>query len=242
MTSSSPEAPARTPDDARLLTGEAAARWQPLPVSGRELRTGDGTRLGDSSVLGDAGTEHTLSGLAEHAQAAARAQGYSTGWAEGRRAAEEAAEQERQDLAAEHRADEARREAEHRTAVAALTRAAQQLADACALTCAQVATHTTELAVALTEELLGHELAVAAAPGLDAVRRALDLVPAESVVTVRLAADEAAHPDLAELVGSATVVADPALRRGEALVETRDGVVDARVSGAMTRVREVLVP
>ena len=235
-------APVRAADDARLLTGDAAAHWRPLAVTGRELRTGAWTRLGDSSVLGDAVTEHTLSGLAEQAQAAARAQGYSTGWAEGRRAAEEDAERQRRALAAEHQASEARREADHRSALEALTRAAQQLTDACALTCAQVAAHTTELAVALTAELLGHELAVAATPGLDAVRRALDLVPAESVVTVRLAAEEAAHPDLAELVGTATVVADPTLGRGEALVETRDGVVDARVRGAMARVREVLAP
>ena len=230
------------PDDARLLTGEAAGRWRPLEVTGRELRTGEWTRLGNSSVLGDAITEHTLSGLAEQAQAAARAQGYSTGWAEGRRAAEEYAEQQRSVLAAEHRADEARREAEHRSAVEALTRAARELTDACARACEQVAAQATELAVALTEELLGHELAVATTPGLDAVRRALDLVPADSVVAVRLPSDEAAHPELAALVGGATVVADPTLQRGEALVETRDGVVDARVTHALSRVREVLAP
>jgi flagellar assembly protein FliH len=213
-----------------------------MAFAGRELRTGAWTRLGDSAVLGDAATEHTLSGLAEQAQAAARAQGYSTGWAEGRRAADERAEEHRRELVAEHRAQEARREAEHRVAVDALTRAATGFTDALASVCAQVAAHTTEIAVALTEELLGHELAVASAPGVDAVHRALDLVPAEAVVKVRLCPDEASDPVLAELPGPVTVVADPSLRRGDALVETVDGIVHARVSGAISRVREVLAP
>src|SRR3954462_4330673 len=131
MTSSSSEPAA---------TGIAGTRGGSTPHAGRaggggtrELRTGGWTRLGSSSVLGDAVTEHTLSGLAEQAQAAARAQGYSTGWAEGRRAAEEGADEQRLALVAEHQADEARREAEHRAAVAALTRAAQQLTDALAV-------------------------------------------------------------------------------------------------------------
>ncbi len=37
-----------------------------------------------------------------------------------------------------------------------------------------------------------------------------------------------------------TFVADPALRRGDAVVETEHGVVDAGVGAALARVREVL--
>lgn len=242
MTSSSPEAAVRTPGESARLTGAQAAQVRPLPLAGRELRSGAWTRLGDSTILGDAVTEHTLSGLAETAQAAARAQGYSTGWSEGRKAAEERAEEHRAELMAEHRADEVRREAEHRAAVDALTRATAQLAEALACVSADVTARSVEIAVALTEELLGHELAVATAPGVDAVHRALDLVPADAVVKVRLCPAEAVHPGLAELVGPVTVVADPSLQRGDALVETVDGVVDARVSGALARVREVLAP
>ena len=112
---------------------------------------------------------------------------------------------------------------------------------------ARVESHATEVAVALTEELLGHELQVAETPGLDAVRRALALAPGETVVRVRVSPEEAASPamteglaGLAELTGTAHVVPDPALRRGEAVVETDEAVLDARVWGAMERVREVL--
>jgi len=239
MTSSSPEPAVRSAGGGTRLTGAQAAE-APLALAGRELRSGAWTRLGDNAVLGDAVTEHALAGLAEQAQLAARAQGYSTGWAEGRRAAEEHADELRRELLVQHHAEEARRDTEHQVAVDALSRAADDLAAALASACDQVAAHTTQVALDLTEELLGHELAVASAPGTDAVRRALDLVPADSVVRVRLCPSEAADPTLAALVGAVSVIADPSLQRGDAMVETVDGVVDARVSGAMTRVREVL--
>src|SRR3954452_25463051 len=112
----------------------------------RELRTGGWTRLGSSSVLGDAVTEHTLAGLAEQAQLAARAQGYATGWAEGRRAAEEHADELRRELLLEHQAEEERRNAEHQAAVDALGRAAVDLAAVVASVCDRVADHTTQVA------------------------------------------------------------------------------------------------
>ena len=69
-----------------LLVESGSARVS--EVQPRELRSGSWTRLGSSTVLGDTVTEQTLAGLVEQAQGAARAQGYSRGWAEGRRAAE----------------------------------------------------------------------------------------------------------------------------------------------------------
>ncbi len=238
MKSSSPDlrVGVLTADDA----DQAAVRS--VVLGGRELRAGGWTRLGSSSVLGDAVTEHALSGLAADTRAAARAQGYSTGWAEGRRAAEERAVALEQHTAELNRQEQERREDEHRAAVQALVRAAAQLDEALAETCSRVESQAVALAVALTEELLGHELTVAEAPGLDAVRRALDLVPGEPVVRIRVAAEEARHPLLADVAGAATVVGDPTLGRGDALVETAAGVVDARISGALERVREVLLP
>jgi flagellar assembly protein FliH len=235
MTSSSPETAKAT-----VLVGPAAHVAKPLAVSGRDLRTGSWTRLGGDAVLGDAVTEHALSGLVEHATAAARAQGYATGWAEGRRAAQEQARQLTMALTDEAREAESRREAEHRAALDGLRAAALGLETALGQLAGRLESHVTEVAVALTEALVGHELAVAESPGLDAVRRALALVPAEPVVRVRVAPEEAATAALAELAGPAVVVADPTLRRGDAVVETMDGVVDARVSGAVGRVREVL--
>jgi flagellar assembly protein FliH len=227
-----------------VLTADHAdqATVRAIGLSHRELRTGGWTRLGSSAVLGDQVTEHALSALAAETRDAARAQGYSTGWAEGRRAAEQRAAEQEQQVADQHRQQEERREVEHQAAVQALLRAAAELDQALAATCARVESHVVDVAVELTEELLGHELAVAETPGLDAVRRALALVPGEPVVRIRVAVEEAGHPLLAELAGAATVVGDPSLRRGDALVETGTEVVDARVSGALQRVREVLLP
>ena len=244
MTSSSPEAPARvlggTRSGAVGTAGDTAVL--PLALGRRELRTGAWTRLGDGAVLGDAVTEHTLSGLAEQTQSAARAQGYATGWAEGRRAADERAVDLEQRLIEHHQRAEERREAEHKSAVAGLVAAAAALETALTTVCDRVEAHTVDLAVALTEELLGHELAAAESPGLDAVRRALALAPGETVVRVRVNPKEAADPRIAALAGAAVVLGDPSLQRGDALVETVDGVIDARVSDAARRVREVLAP
>ena len=208
-------------------------------VQPRELRTGSWTRLGSSTVLGDAVTEQTLAGLVEEAQGAARAQGYSRGWAEGRRAAEDQAAQERLAAAARQQQAEDRREAEHRAAVAGLLAAATRLDEAVAATCTQVEAQALELAARLVATITDHELAVAQAPGLDAVRRGLALSQGEPLVRVRVRPEDRG-PELAALTGAVAVVADSSLVRGDALLETTEGVVDARVSTAVARVQELL--
>lgn len=213
---------------------------RPLAFAHRELRTGDWTRLGSGAVLGDRVTEHALGALAAEARTAGRTQGYATGWAEGRRAAEEQARRTELEAAERRRLEEERREAEHQVAVEALLRAAAALEESTAVACAQVETHAVRLAVQLTEALVGHELAVAKAPGLGAVRRALALMPGEPVTRIRVAPAEARTPELADLAGTAVVIPDPSLGRGDALVENDTTVVDARVSTALHRVLEVL--
>ena len=225
------------PVSQRTLVDDGTARV--TSVQPRELRSGSWTRLGSSTVLGDAVTEQTLAGLAEQAEAAARAQGYARGWAEGRRAAEQQAAGQRAATLAEERRSAERREAEHRAAVAALAAAAARLDEAAALACEQVEAQALELTARLTEAVVGHELAVAENPGLDAVRRALSLIRGEPLVRVRVSPEDHS-PELAELAGAATVIADPGLTRGDAVLETVAGVVDARVSSAVARVTELL--
>ena len=230
-----------------VLTGPAGQRTalvedgsaRVTSVTPRELRTGAWTRLGSSTVLGDTVTEQTLAGLVEEAQAAARAQGYARGWAEGRRAAEEqAAEQRAAVRAQQHRAEELRAD-EHRAAVAGLAAAAARLDEAVAGVCGQVEGQALELAAQLVEVVVGHELDAATDPGLDAVRRALALTRGEALLRVRVRPEDHT-PELAALAGTATVVADPTLARGDAVLETADGVIDARVSSAVARVQELL--
>jgi len=239
MTSSSPEAAAAGTAVIGVQAGTDGA-VRPWSFAHRELRSGEWTRLGSGTVLGDEVTEHVLSSLAADAQAAASAQGYATGWAEGRRAAEQEAHRTELAAAEQREREEERREAEHRAAVRALLDAAAALEESAAQTCTAVQTHAVRLAAQLTEALVGHELAAAKSPGLGAVRRALALMPGEPVARIRVTPEEAADPELAALAGAAVVVADPTLSRGDALVETDTGVVDARVSSALERVLEVL--
>ncbi|MFL6024299.1 MAG: FliH/SctL family protein, partial [Marmoricola sp.] len=118
----------------------------------------------------------------------------------------------------------------------ALAHAAADLRTATAEICAAIEDQASELAWQLTRELLGHELCTA---GVDVVRRVLDLLPDEPMVAVRL------HPD--DIAGAAeltehgvSLVADHQLRRGDALVEASDHVLDLRLDVALDRVRAAL--
>lgn len=220
-----------------LVPRDGSARV--TPAHQRELPSGSWTRLGNQAIRGDSVTEGVLSDLAEQAKYAGRAQGYANGWAEGRRAAEDQARADAAAAAARRALDDRLRQDEHDQAVAALRQAAAQLHAAAAAICATVEGQATDLAMRLVAELLGRELAVATQPGADAVRRALRLLPDEALVSVRL------HPcDLGqaatELCPPGTrIIADPSLSRGDAVVESEQGVVDARLSTALERVAVV---
>ncbi|GAA3801710.1 FliH/SctL family protein [Nocardioides panacisoli] len=204
-----------------------------------ELRTGEWTRLGGDSVLGDAVTEAALGGLAERARSAARAQGYAVGWAEGRRqAAAEAAEHARA-LDVRHAEEESRRDRELAVAVQALGEAAEQVRGLLDDLAASLAAQGTDLAWALAEEIVGR--AVGGEGAQDVVARVLGALPAGPVATVRLHPDVASGTATAELAEhGVVVVADPALEVSDALVESDGAVVDLRIAAALERVREVL--
>ena len=206
------------------------------PLRTPELRTGEWTRFGSERVLGDAVTELTLSTLAESTKAAARAQGYSVGWAEGQRRAREQAAVEAAEAEARLVEIEQVRAAEHAAAVAALTAAAADLRTATAHACARIEEQASDLAWELTRALLGHELGTG---GVDVARRVLNVLPAEPMVAVRLHPDDL--PTAAELAKQGLpLVADPSLERGDALVESLDHVLDLRLGPALERVREAL--
>lgn len=218
----------------------SAAEAGPLgTLSTPELREGDWTRLGGTALLGDRVTEHLLGRIADQVRAAARAQGYATGWAEGRRDAAEAAAAETRDRAEQHAVAEAARAAEHAAGLAALAAAAEQVRSTLGELTARIEGQATELAWRLTEALVGREVSVASAP--DVVRRVLQVLPAEPVARVHLHPALLPAPAVGDLVERGLeVVADPRLDRGDALVETDGSVVDLRVGEALERVREVL--
>lgn len=222
---------------ASVLPADAVGTFAALPTP--ELRAGEWTRHGERSLLGDPVAESLLGEVAESVRAAARAQGYAVGWAAGRRDAAEAAQLEAAEAAEHRRAAEERREAEHRAAVEALAAAAVEVRALLDDLAAGVEKQATQLAWALTEQLVERE--VTATTGPDVVRRVLHSLPRTGLATVRLHPDVAADPAVRELTERGlTVVGDPALDRADALVEADGAVVDLRIAEAMQRVREVL--
>lgn len=101
-----------------------------------------------------------------------------------------------------------------------------------------------DTALTIAEAILERELAVAADPGRDAIVRALAAAPVGAAsASVRLHPVDAEHlgtiHDLAPGV-DVTVVADPAVEPGGCHLSIADTHVDATVSAALARVREVL--
>jgi flagellar assembly protein FliH len=188
--------------------------------------------------LGDVYAEE-LERLRQHAQA----QGFAAGHAEGMEAAAAVvAEIER--AAAARLADvQARWERRVASAVAALSAAATRFDEATVPVADDIRDTIIGTVLTLVEDLLGRELALADSPVLDAVRRALALVPADSPAVVRV------HPDdlgeipaetLAELPETVRVVGDPDVERAGAVAETGPRRIDAQLMAALERVQAVL--
>lgn len=205
-----------------------------------ELRVGRWTRLGGTSVLGDAITESLLDGIATEARSAAQAQGYAVGWAAGRRAAAEQAAADDAARAARHAEEEALRAAEHRAAMAELGRAAEHVRALLGDLASAIEEQATDLAWVLTAEVVG--ITVASLGPADVVARVLQVLPPAPVGRVRLHPTVAGSDAAQDLVTRGLeVVADVSLGTADALVESTDGaVVDLRIDEAMARVREVL--
>ena len=235
MTSTSSEPRQRTV--LRELPGDAV----PGISAGHDLREGVWTRFGAGTVLGDAATEATLAGLAERSRAAGRAQGFAAGWAEGLRssAARTADTHEAQVRVFDEHA--ATFMAAQSSALSAVETAVRRCAETTEQVQSELAVAAVDLALQLVEAILAREVATSVDPGADALRRALVGVPVDVPLVVRLHPDDLAALDRT-CIGerSASFVADPSLARGDAVVETESGVVDATVAGAVARVRQVL--
>ena len=104
------------------------------------------------------------------------------------------------------------------------------------------ASEAAELAWQLAESVLQRELAVGR-PVLDAVARALQLVPEDEDLIIRLHPDDAVDPEeLAAMVPDAAVrvVADPKVEPGGCVVVAGPCRIDAQIGPAMERARAVL--
>ena len=233
-----PAAPRVSPD--LVATPAVAAGAEPYQGEERrsaERRAGE-RRLHAGPRLGDVYAEQ-LELLREEA----RREGWAAGHAEGVSAAGEVvAAAER---AAEVRLAEAQARWERRlaTATAALGAAAAQLEATAAPVAEELRESVLEAVVTLVGDMLGRELLMATAPGLDALRRALTLCPSDVPIVVRLHPDDLAEvprDELHALPTSISVVGDPEVERAGAIATAGTTRVDAQLTTALARVRAVL--
>jgi flagellar assembly protein FliH len=239
-----------------LLRGGVAQRATPYTAGAPGQRTGETQPVverrttirraadlpvvggGPSFRLGDVYAEE-LARLRERAHA----EGFAAGHAEGMAAAAGVvAETER--AAAERMADvQARWERRVASAAAALGAATRRFEEASVPTADDIRDTVIGTVFTLVEDLLGRELALADSPVLDAVRRALALVPADAPAVVRVHPDDLAEipaETLAELPGTVRVVGDATVERAGAIAETGARRIDAQLGAALERVQAVL--
>lgn len=197
---------------------------QPMPtLTELESLTGAARRAVDPAAVAEAQARGYADG---------RAEGYQDGYAAGRQEALDAAAQ----------AEAATAEAVQ-SALDALTRASSELTAQRGEDIAAIEDALVDGALDLATAVVGRELAISVAPGRDALARALLLADGTGPAMVRMHPDDVAtlgeHADLA-LGRELRVVDDPAVERGGCIVEVGDGRVDARLSTALDRVRQVL--
>jgi flagellar assembly protein FliH len=159
--------------------------------------------------------------------------GYEAGYADGQHDAEAAVRKAEQDALT--RID---------SAMSALGRAADAARTAYEDRSAELEDAVPRFAFELLEVLFGREAVLAVDPGRDAIARALALDESTLPAVARLSPDDAATiGDLGGLSPSRplTVVADPTIEPGGALVEVGSTTIDSQLSRALDRVRDVVV-
>jgi flagellar assembly protein FliH len=228
-----------------VLRGAPAGGVRPARIAA-DLRTSPFVgRFGADPRLVDPALEAVVADAERRAAAAGWEQGHREGYDAGRREALAAEAQEaraRQDREAE---EAQRREREWSATLGRLREAAAALDAREVPMLQELDRQVSAMAVAIAEALVGRHLDLGAVPALDAVHRALALVPRQAAVTVRVhPGDAATLPDLSSALpgGSVVVVADPTVEAGGCVAEAGNRTVDARLGPALERLREVLAP
>ncbi len=198
-----------------LIRGDEAARAKPIDLVGRE----------PSASLNAVGPwAEQLNALHE----SARLQGFEKGRAEGHNVGVEQGRQAITDMGA--------------SLAASVDELLSQLEAQAAALGDRLAAQTVDLALEIAEAVLGREIACSDDPGADAIARCLEMAPATGDLFAKLNPTDAA--ELGRIEGLADrglmITADPALRRGDAVVTINDATIDARLSESLRRVAEAL--
>jgi flagellar assembly protein FliH len=188
------------------------------------------------------------SDVLDRARTSAQAVGYSQGWAQGVRDAQESMRGEVLAAAQDNAAFLQRAQAELQVALQSLAQVADRL-DADAVS----ASHDLEdlvlaTAVEIAEALIGSQLADTTSATRDALARILNLAPGREALVVRI--NSAVHAELAAhdfqgLLasvsatngGSITFEADPTLAVGDAIARVGSSTIDARLSEGLRAIR-----
>ena len=180
-----------------------------------------------------------------HADEKARGfrQGHAAGYAAGLQLAnrDAAAARTRQD--AEHTERESRLYARHAAEVAAVRQAGAALAERTAPVLADAEQALFSCALDLAVALLGHELRDGETSARAALARVCGQGEAEIPVSVRMNPADLAVLDRGsqDFPASLTLIADPVLKRGDAMADYPHGFLDARLGTAVARVRAALL-
>ncbi|HEY0358280.1 MAG TPA: FliH/SctL family protein [Mycobacteriales bacterium] len=185
--------------------------------------------------------------LIDEVREAARAEGYAAGWGEGRRVAAAESRTRAAAVAAEVGAAERARQQRYASAIAAVAAAATELERRALPVLDEFSDSILAAALVLAEAVLGRELALGGDGGAVALRRALDLAPKYRPVTVRLHPEDLVTLSLAgptvEIDGrTVTLVPDVSVGRGGAIADCDATEVDARLSTALDRAGQALLP
>lgn len=162
--------------------------------------------------------------------ASARHEGWDEGFGAGVEHARHSAEWERTEVI--------------RQGTEALCRAAEFIAAGRAGAIAVAQQDAAELAFELTRTLVGHELASATTPGMDAVVRALRLASPGEELTVRLHPDELVDGDALQAMipdCRVSIVGDAGVLPGGCIVDAGPCRIDAQIQPALERVRVALL-
>lgn len=186
---------------------------------------------------------HAFPSLAVHEKGSAdrsHAQGHAAGYAAGMRAATEELKRTAAVQHAEHLASQQRDLVRVDQAVRGLEAAAQAFAARVATVEAASQELIHAAALELAEAVIGAHLR-SADPARLALARALQNVDPDDVRRVRLSPLDIANlTDEARSAVGVTVVSDPALASGDAMVDLTDGYLDARIGSALARAKQAL--